>query len=158
MNTKRVLIFISFLALTACIGPDLTGAQQLGQGLSQSAVQLQQSGGQLKIVALTDNAFQGKSSHLTPQMTYTLAEVTHTLKTYPDLRVKVTGYTDNRGNPKRNQLVSLRRAMMVADYFRNHGIDSARIATAGKGQEYPIADNASAQGRAQNRRIEIQLF
>lgn len=157
----KIFSLTTLLTLTACSNfgnNELSGAQsQLSEGLSKSALQIQQSGGQLKVVMPVDLAFKGRSSKLTPQMMQSLAQVTRTLQAYPDLHVKVVGYTDNRGNPKASRLVSLRRAMVVADYFRNHGISSERISTAGLGQENPVADNATSQGRTQNRRIEIQL-
>ena len=86
-----------------------------------------------------------------------LLRIGQTLHAYPDLKVTVVGYTDNHNQPRTNQLVSLRRAMMVADYLRSHGVKSDRITTRAMGEKNPIASNATSQGRSQNRRIEILL-
>ncbi|MCD6048020.1 MAG: glycine zipper protein [Gammaproteobacteria bacterium] len=152
----KFLTLASVVTLTACTNL-ADPAAQLQHSLSPSAARIQQSGGQLIVVLPIDNTFQKGFSRLTPQAEQTLAQVARTLQQYPDLRIKIVAYTDNRGDARKNQLVSLRRAMRVADYFRAHGVTSSRISTVGMGAVDPVANNATAQGRAQNRRIELQL-
>ena len=75
---------------------------------------------------------------------------------YPGRRIAIVGHTDNVGNPTHNQRLSERRAAAVKDYLRQHGVSGGeRLTTVGYGQTRPIADNATATGRAQNRRVEL---
>jgi outer membrane protein OmpA-like peptidoglycan-associated protein len=72
-----------------------------------------------------------------------------------DAKIKVEGYTDSRGATSFNQDLSQRRADAVRDYFVAHGIAADRITAEGFGPAKPVADNATAEGRANNRRVEI---
>lgn len=71
--------------------------------------------------------------------------------------VTVNGYTDSRGSAAHNQNLSERRAQSVAQYLHDHGLQSQRFGTHGYGASNPVATNATAAGRAQNRRVEITL-
>lgn len=71
------------------------------------------------------------------------------------LAIEVQGHTDSYGNARNNQRLSEMRAQSVIRYLRDEGLDTARITARGYGAAQPIADNATAQGRAKNRRIEI---
>ena len=71
--------------------------------------------------------------------------------------IHVDGYTDSRGSAAYNQKLSERRAAAVRDYLVNQGIDPALITIQGHGENDPVADNATAAGRAKNRRVEIHL-
>jgi outer membrane protein OmpA-like peptidoglycan-associated protein len=70
-------------------------------------------------------------------------------------RIVIEGHTDARGADDRNQQLSQQRAEAVRDYLVQKGVDAQRVAAIGKGEEAPIADNESAEGRATNRRVEI---
>ncbi|WP_042301452.1 OmpA family protein [Paraburkholderia kururiensis] len=72
-------------------------------------------------------------------------------------RVTVNGYTDSRGSATHNQGLSERRAQSVAQYLHDHGLQSQRFEMHGYGASNPVATNATAAGRAQNRRVEITL-
>ena len=71
-----------------------------------------------------------------------------------DARIEISGHTDNRGNPKVNKALSLKRAEACRDYLVSKGIDGSRIKALGFGDERPIASNDTEVGRQQNRRIE----
>ena len=73
----------------------------------------------------------------------------------PKRIIRIEGYTDSLGRADENQVLSLRRAQSVAQALIDLGIDSRRILVRGYGEAYPIAENASARGRAQNRRVEV---
>jgi outer membrane protein OmpA-like peptidoglycan-associated protein len=75
----------------------------------------------------------------------------------PAFRITIEGHTDSEGIPERNNPLSERRAKAVSDYLVSAGVDPARISTVGYGAERPIADNATPEGRAQNRRIELNV-
>lgn len=70
----------------------------------------------------------------------------------------IYGYTDNAGDQELNQILSQNRANAVENGLILYGIDSMRITSVGRGQEMPIADNTTKEGRAKNRRIEVELF
>lgn len=72
----------------------------------------------------------------------------------PSVKIQISGHTDNVGNPKTNKTLSEKRAQACRDYLISKGIDGARIAAVGYGDERPIASNDSDEGRQQNRRIE----
>jgi outer membrane protein OmpA-like peptidoglycan-associated protein len=67
------------------------------------------------------------------------------------------GHTDSTGSDAYNEDLSKRRADAVADYLALRGVSRARIATIGYGERYPVADNATDEGRARNRRVEIKI-
>lgn len=71
-------------------------------------------------------------------------------------RIRIVGYTDNMGSPAYNKKLSERRAQAVADYLTRNGIQKDRIETEGKGESDPIATNSTPEGRAANRRIQVQ--
>ena len=79
------------------------------------------------------------------------------LKAYGDVKVKIEGYTDSRGDADSNQTLSQARADAVMNRLLSVGIDGSRMSTQGFGAANPVADNETAEGRAQNRRIEVIL-
>jgi len=79
------------------------------------------------------------------------------LASHTDVNLVVTGHTDNVGNPENNRKLSLDRANFVSSELIKNGIDKNRISTEGKGDTEPISDNATQEGRADNRRVIIQI-
>ncbi len=77
------------------------------------------------------------------------------LLSYPERKVRIEGFTDSTGSEAYNEELSKARAATVAQVLEQEGVDSARIVTAGYGEGYPVATNATAVGRQQNRRVEI---
>jgi len=70
----------------------------------------------------------------------------------------VVAYTFSKGKPDYNQALSERRAQIVYDYLTSHGVDASRLeGPIGQGENDPIGDNATDAGRAQNRRVELQV-
>jgi OOP family OmpA-OmpF porin len=86
-----------------------------------------------------------------------LDEAVKVLEQYPELRIEISGHTDNVGDAQVNLQLSQERAEAVKAYLVGKGIDAARIQTRGAGSNEPAADNATEQGRQQNRRIEFKL-
>lgn len=93
-----------------------------------------------------------------PQFYPKLDEVLSVLRNNPDLRIRIEGHTDNIASAEYNQKLSLRRAKAVHDYLVEHGIQAQRLSVAGFGFSRPVASNATAQGRAKNRRVELTPF
>ncbi|MEO1332057.1 MAG: OmpA family protein [Myxococcota bacterium] len=81
-----------------------------------------------------------------------------TLQEYPELRLRIVGHTDSTGSASGNQRISEQRANAVRDYFVKKGVAAERLEALGKGEESPVASNETADGRAQNRRIDFELI
>lgn len=79
------------------------------------------------------------------------------LKEYPDIKVEISGHTDNVGSEKDNQLLSENRAKAVVEYLTAKGIEPKRLSYRGYGSSQPVADNTTEEGRAQNRRVELKV-
>ncbi len=101
--------------------------------------------------------FDVDSATLRPVFRNTLGEISETLNTYPETYIDVSGHTDSDGSDAYNLDLSRQRARSVANYLEARGVSSARIATQGFGESEPIASNATASGKQQNRRVEIRI-
>lgn len=77
------------------------------------------------------------------------------LKEAADLKVSIEGHTDNTGTPTANQTLSEQRAAALLKALTEKGIDKSRLSSKGWGQTKPLADNATNEGKAKNRRVEI---
>lgn len=86
-----------------------------------------------------------------------LNDVAKIMNDNPDLKLDISGHTDNTGDAAKNQTLSENRAKSVLDYLVKKGVDASRVTSAGYGQDQPIADNNTAAGRAKNRRVEIKV-
>ncbi len=86
-----------------------------------------------------------------------LNSVAKVAQEYNKTLIDVAGHTDSTGTVAYNMDLSQRRANSVVQYLQGQGVDSARIYAEGYGPHYPIADNSTAEGRSQNRRVEIAL-
>ncbi len=86
-----------------------------------------------------------------------LDNVVASLTKSPGIRLEIAGYTDDRGDPLYNRILSRRRAEAVMIYLVKHGIDARRLTAAGYGSDDPIADNATEAGRQKNRRVELHI-
>jgi len=96
----------------------------------------------------------GKAT-LQPSSQEQLNNIAAILKAYPNVHVKIGGYTDNTGDPAANQTLSEARAKNVMDALVAGGIDPSRLESKGYGDQYPVGDNSTEEGRAQNRRIAL---
>lgn len=99
--------------------------------------------------------FAFDSSELTRQAEVTLDEVARRLREHTDVRVRIEGHTDSVGSAQYNQGLSERRADSVRDYLMSQGISGERIMAVGYGEQRPVATNDTDEGRALNRRVEI---
>ncbi len=100
--------------------------------------------------------FKPNNSELTADSYPMLDDVYESMKAYPEVKVEIAGYTDNVGSIANNKKNSLRRAETVRAYLILKGIDPSRITAVGRGPEDPVASNATNDGRAFNRRIEMK--
>lgn len=109
------------------------------------------------LVTLGDLNFETGKFQLLPSANARLDKLANFLKQYPDRKVLVEGFTDSTGGAALNMTLSKHRADAVRSALVTRGIAADRIATAGHGTAYPVASNASAEGRAQNRRVEVVI-
>ncbi|MCL2888590.1 MAG: OmpA family protein [Elusimicrobia bacterium] len=110
-----------------------------------------------KISFNTPILFKTNSDKIEPQSLNDIQKIADVLKNHPNAKTTVEGYTDNTGDPAYNVNLSQRRAQAVADQLAADGANSANISAKGYGQANPIADNKTAAGRAQNRRVELDI-
>lgn len=101
--------------------------------------------------------FAYDSDAVQPQFQPTLNEVASVLTQYPKTYIDIYGHTDADGSEAYNQGLSGRRATSVQNYLAGKGVQSVRMATRGYGETQPIASNETAEGKAQNRRVEIKI-
>jgi outer membrane protein OmpA-like peptidoglycan-associated protein len=80
------------------------------------------------------------------------------LNKYPDTNILIEGHTDSTGSLEHNQKLSEQRAEGVSDYLKGLKVQLTRISTAGYGPNQPVASNSTADGRKQNRRVEVAIF
>ncbi len=109
------------------------------------------------VVSLSDILFDTNKATLKPQAQIALAKLTGVLSVFPDLNLRVEGYTDSTGTDEINNKLSKERASSVVAFLQREGVPEARIASEGYGSRYPAATNGTAEGRAKNRRVEIVL-
>jgi OOP family OmpA-OmpF porin len=106
-----------------------------------------------------NNLFFDFDQYELKQESYTeLEEVVRFLKEHPEIKIEISGHTDNQGKESYNQQLSLKRAGSVADYLKQNGIPPDRILIKGYGSLKPIKPNDSEANRQQNRRIEIRVL
>lgn len=127
--------------------------QQLG-----SNVGIVNTGDRLIVTMPQDILFAVDSATLTGSLQNDLRAVAASLNRYPNTTVQVIGHTDNTGAASYNQTLSERRAAAVSSVLINAGVDPRRIRSIGRGEDQPIASNLNAQGRQQNRRVEIVII
>lgn len=109
-------------------------------------------------IALPGVVFDNNSSQLKASSRATLNDVADILKANPGLRAEVAGHTDSLGDAAYNQWLSQRRAQTVRDYLVGRGIAADRLTARGYGESEPVAADASAAGRARNRRVELRIM
>jgi outer membrane protein OmpA-like peptidoglycan-associated protein len=102
--------------------------------------------------------FAFDSAEITSESEVILDAAADSLKESPGVRVEVAGHTDSTGPEAYNEGLSKRRAQAVFDYLTGQGIDASRLDAAGYGESRPVADNGTRDGRAQNRRVELNVL
>jgi OmpA-OmpF porin, OOP family len=108
-------------------------------------------------IVLRGIQFDLDKSNIKPEYQPILDEAASTLKAKPDVKVVITGYTDNTGAADYNMGLSERRAGAVMEYFAAKGISASRMQAVGRGLNDPVANNNTKDGRALNRRVELKV-
>ena len=131
-------------------------AEELQRDLEGATVERVGEG--IKITFDSGILYPVNSAELQSNAKTEIAQLATTLKKYPDTNILIEGHTDNTGTRQINQPLSERRAQSVADYLAMNGVDRSRMTTMGYADDQPVADNSTAEGRRQNRRVEIAIY
>jgi outer membrane protein OmpA-like peptidoglycan-associated protein len=132
--------------------------KKLREELVGSGVQVKRTeDGQIELIMPGNITFDVNSSEVADSFVPTLHSVGKVLNEYENTLVTISGHTDSSGSDSYNQLLSEQRATAVAHVILSEGIVVERVAARGFGESQPIADNSTAAGRAENRRVEITL-
>lgn len=129
----------------------------LRQDLEGTGVDVSRQGDNIVLNMPGNITFDTGRADIKPQFHGVLDDVANTLNNYYETTVEVSGHTDSVGSAEFNQRLSEQRANSVRSYLIRKGVSAARITAIGFGESMPIASNADAYGRAQNRRVELTL-
>lgn len=125
--------------------------------LLDNGVQVVRVGDEVKIILPTDLFFNRDSANLKVTKRPILNDVIVLMQAFQKISVSVFGYTDNQGDWQRNQALSLAQAQTIENILARANIDTRIMYVKGMGEQDPIADNTTAKGQAQNRRVEISF-
>ena len=133
-------------------------ASVLRKELVGTGVQVKEANGQIYLIMPGNITFDTNEAFIKKSFQPVVVSIAKVLKEYNKTFIQVNGYTDSTGNDAINIPLSVKRANAVADFLKLQGIASNRIIANGFGSNNPIASNATASGREQNRRVEIVLI
>ncbi len=131
---------------------------KLREQLQGTGVSVVREGDNIRLVMPGNITFQTDSYNLRGDFYPVLNSVGDVLAKYADTTIRLTGHTDNTGSRQYNQTLSERRAGSVADYLVTREVNRTRMLVQGMSFDQPIADNGTAEGRAQNRRVELYIL
>ncbi|KMY02685.1 cell envelope biogenesis protein OmpA [Pseudomonas syringae KCTC 12500] len=154
----------------ALIGAAVAGAASAGYGyyadkqeaalresMANTGVEVQREGDQIKLIMPGNITFATDSSAIASSFYSPLNNLASSLKQFNQNNIEIVGYTDSTGSRQHNMDLSQQRAQSVATYLTSQGVDQAHLSVRGAGPDQPIASNADVNGRAQNRRVEVNL-
>lgn len=131
--------------------------QRLRQELAGSGVQVVRNGDNLQLIMPGNITFASSSADISSSFYPTLNSLVKVFKEFDKNGVDIVGHTDSTGSLELNMRLSQQRATSVASYLTGQGVSGARISSRGVGPSQPVASNDTQEGRAQNRRVEINL-
>ncbi|MGC9457232.1 MAG: OmpA family protein [Halothiobacillaceae bacterium] len=130
---------------------------ELRQQMAGSGVDVYREGDTIRLQAPENITFDVNRTDIKPPFRPVLDQLANSLIQYPGTVVRIEGHTDSTGSAAYNQTLSENRAESVRGYLIRQGVDGQRLHAIGFGMTQPIADNATAAGRALNRRVEILI-
>jgi len=173
---RTILIILLAVSVTSCMNrpsqPPATGKRDTAKmtstdgyarknsliaKLSNAGVQVVQVGDNVTVVLPTDRCFEQDTASIEESCMPILYDITTLLKSYGNVAITVTGYTDNVASPEQNQRFSRLQADSIVGYLWTHGIPFQRLYAEGRGADCNIAGNETLGGSTLNRRIEIAL-
>ena len=154
----------------ALIGAAVVGASAAGYGyyadkqeaklrasMANTGVEVQRQGDQIKLIMPGNITFATDSANIASSFYQPLNNLAGSLKEFNQNQIEIVGYTDSTGSRQHNMDLSQRRAQSVANYLTSQGVSATNLSARGAGPDNPIASNADVNGRAQNRRVEVNL-
>jgi len=130
---------------------------ELRRSMQGTGVEVQRHGDDLRLIMPGNITFATNSADIAGNFYAPLNNLANSFKQYDQNSIEIVGHTDNVGAYQYNMTLSQRRAQSVANYLTAQGVNGMRISTRGMGPDQPVASNATESGRAQNRRVEINL-
>jgi outer membrane protein OmpA-like peptidoglycan-associated protein len=125
--------------------------------IKEAKVEKINNGEGLKVTFESGILFETNSSTLNTSSQQALTKFAQSLQNNPETNLAISGHTDNTGNDAINQPLSERRAESVSNFLVGKGVGRNRMTTVGNGSNQPVADNNTAEGRQQNRRVEVVI-
>jgi outer membrane protein OmpA-like peptidoglycan-associated protein len=154
----------------ALIGAAVVGASAAGYGyyadkqeaklrasMANTGVEVQRQGDQIKLIMPGNITFATDSAAIASSFYQPLNNLANSLREFNQNAIEIVGYTDSTGSRQHNMDLSYQRAQSVATYLTSQGVSPANLSARGAGPDNPIASNADVNGRAQNRRVEVNL-
>ncbi|AMA44787.1 OmpA family protein [Pseudomonas monteilii] len=129
----------------------------LRESMANTGVEVQREGDQIKLIMPGNITFATDSASISPSFYKPLNDLAGSFKQFNQNTIEVVGFTDSTGSRQHNMDLSQRRAQAVSSYLTSQGVDPSRVSARGLGPDQPIASNADTNGRAQNRRVEVNL-
>ncbi|EPJ75560.1 MAG: OmpA family lipoprotein [Pseudomonas sp.] len=129
----------------------------LRASMANTGVEVQRQGDQIKLIMPGNITFATDSAAIASSFYSPLNNLAGSLKQYNQNIIEIIGYTDSTGSRQHNMDLSLQRAQSVSTYLTSQGVDASHLTVRGAGPDQPIASNADVNGRAQNRRVEVNL-
>jgi outer membrane protein OmpA-like peptidoglycan-associated protein len=131
--------------------------EELRRSMEGTGVEVQRQGDTIQLIMPGNITFATDSADIASSFYSPLNNLATSFRQYNQNSIEIVGHTDSTGNHAYNMSLSQRRAQSVANYLMAQGVDASRLSTRGAGPDQPVASNASADGRAQNRRVEVTL-
>jgi len=131
--------------------------EELRRQMQGTGVQVQRQGDTIQLIMPGNITFATDSDAIAGSFYAPLNNLANSFRQYNQNSIEIVGHTDNTGSHSYNMSLSQRRAQSVASYLIAQGVDGSRLSTRGAGPDQPIASNATPDGRAQNRRVEVTL-
>jgi OmpA-OmpF porin, OOP family len=159
MNTKNTEILIALSVLLALGGAGCKKKAKISTPpVTEGAVSLDEDTGLLRLKRGTSIQFATGSDQLLDESKPTLNDVVKVMTSQNAIKIRVEGHTDSDGEEAKNLELSSKRAASVKAYLESQGIAADRISSEGCGETAPLADNATDEGKQQNRRVVFVLL
>jgi outer membrane protein OmpA-like peptidoglycan-associated protein len=132
--------------------------QEFRDELADSGVEVYREGDSIRLSIPGNITFATGSAAIVTGFYPVLEDVAKVLNRYDKTKLSIEGHTDSVGDANYNRVLSIQRANSVANYLQATNVAANRLQTLGMGESQPIADNASAEGRQENRRVELRVI
>ncbi len=132
--------------------------EEFREELADSGVEVYREGDSIRLSIPGNITFPTDSATIVTGFYPVLENVAKVLNRYDKTKLSIIGHTDSVGDANYNQQLSMQRANSVANYLQGTSVDANRLQTLGMGESQPLASNDSAQGRKENRRVELRII